>query len=70
MELVDGIINIADRIAGRDGKNIERLIEKVLTEYVTKYARQHSWNLPYVKEVDWDKMCERFKAEETVLRAL
>ncbi|MFH1799193.1 MAG: DUF58 domain-containing protein [Candidatus Omnitrophota bacterium] len=58
--LISGII----RLVGACGKASE------IIGYIKKYQNQHTWSLPYVKEVDWKGFLERFKAEAKILRSL
>ena len=57
---ISGIIGLADT-GGR---------ESDIAEYIKKYQNQHTWSLPYVKEINWEEFCERFKAEAKILRSL
>ncbi|MFH1310187.1 MAG: class I SAM-dependent methyltransferase, partial [Candidatus Omnitrophota bacterium] len=60
MKISDGIIKIANEI---DSKNKMDLIKDFLKEY----RKQHVWDLPYIKAIDWQEVVKRVKLEEKTI---
>jgi hypothetical protein len=63
MAIVPGLAAIAAGVTGKE--DAAALIEK----FILTYSKQHRWNLPYAKAVDWNQVHEYFQAQKRALEA-